>query len=60
MHGDLHGANREARLNLVRASMQDALADHCHQANPRIATAEDFHAMLARRCEPWMRRWQFS
>ena len=36
----------------VQASQFDqiitgALADHCHKTNPRIATAEEYRAMLA-------------
>ena len=60
--GDIPEAIRDmsARLGLpgglgemgVRADMfakvvQGALADHCHKTNPRVASADDYEAMLA-------------
>ena len=40
------GSDREARLNLMSASMQGAMADHCHKTNPRLASREDYRQML--------------
>lgn len=40
-----------AAMGVEKAQFADvikgALADHCHKTNPRIATPEDYEAMLA-------------
>ena len=32
--------------SIVRAIIDGAMADHCHKTNPRLATREDYRAML--------------
>jgi alcohol dehydrogenase class IV len=32
--------------DMFDAVIAGAMADHCHKTNPRIATPQDYHAML--------------